>query len=143
MNDTTITLTAIIGFAAGAMAVGMWLWPAVSRIRTERDRLQEYVNALRLEDKASAERIDRYRTECRLLTNERDDALSDSDVLTNKVTRLTADCVEFQRLAHEAQDGLDMAKDLLSGEMSAHAATKRQLAAAKGQITKLKRRIDG
>ena len=45
--------------------------------------------------------------------------------MVDMVARRTRDCVELQMLAHEAQD--------------AHATTKRQLAAAKGQITKLKR----
>lgn len=48
---------------------------------------------------------------------------------------------ELATMGHKAQDGLAMAKDLLSGEIAAHRATKRQLSAAKGQITKLKRRI--
>lgn len=137
--DTAITITAALGFLTGAMSIGMWLWPAVSRVRTERDRLQSVVDGLRNGLELMATKLDRSKTECRILTKERDSAVSDCQAMTDKIAKLTDDCVEFQRLAHQAQDGLDMAKDMLSGEMAAHKATKRQLAAAKGQITRLRR----
>lgn len=114
MTEGTVIMTAIIGFASGGMAVGMWLWPAVSRIRTERDRLQSEINLLR--------------NNAKVIIQDRDIEKSISKALTDKVATLTRDCVELQMLAHEAQ--------------AAHATTKRQLAAAKGQITKLKRRIE-
>lgn len=153
MTDTAITITAVLGFLAGAMFIGMWLGPALSRVRTERDRLQYVVDSLRAE----------------------------SDAMTDKIAQLTAECVEFQRLAHEAQElarmekeradnliqdcvvlgdivradagsvamlaaekkKLEMAEGMIAGEMAAHRTTKRQLAAARGQITKLKRRAEG
>lgn len=63
------------------------------------------------------------------------------DALQKDNLMLRGQCAELATQAHDAQDGLDMAKDLLSGEIEAHRSTKRQLSAAKGQITKLKRRL--
>lgn len=108
-------MTAIIAFASGGMAVAMWLGSRLARVTTDRNRLQAVVDVLRAGEKS----------------------------LVSKITQLTGECVSFQQAAHNAQDGLDMAKDMLSSEIAAHKATKRQLAAAKGQITKLKRRIEG
>lgn len=142
MTESTVIITAIIAFSAGAMAIAMWLWPAVSRVRTERDRLQSTLDCVREDADRMARKIERYRVECRLLTQERDDAVSDSQDLTNKVAQLTADCMEFQRLAHEAQDEANRSSIDRQIELHKHNATKRQLSAAKGQITKLKRRIE-
>lgn len=124
MTEQTIILTAAIAFSAGSMSVGMWLGARLARVTTDRNRLQAVVDGLREQ-----------------LGNERELASQYDDVVEEKVATLTRDCAEFQRLAHQAQDGLDMAKGMLAGEMAAHATTKRQLAAAKGQITKLKRRL--
>ena len=129
MTESTVTFAFIIGALCGALVIAMWLGSRLARTVTDRNRLQAVVDGLREQ-----------------LGNERefsDSACNDAQLMTDKVVALTRDCLEFQRLAHEAQDGLDMAKDMLSGEMAAHATTKRQLAAAKGQITKLKRRIEG
>lgn len=120
MTDTAITITAIIGFLAGAATIGMWLGPAISRVRTERDRLQSVVDSLRAE----------------------------SDAMTDKIAKLTADCVEFQRLAHQAQEKAERWRRNAEGatgdwmdEQAAHHTTKRQLAAARGQITKLRKML--
>lgn len=121
MTEGTVIMTAIIGFASGGMAVGMWLGSALARVTTDRNRLQ-------------AER-DWLLNEVNHLRGE----VANDELMADKIAQLTSDCLEFQRLAHKAQDGLDMAKDMLAGEIAAHKTTKRQLAAAKGQITKLRR----
>ena len=136
MTESTVTFAFIIGALCGALVIAMWLGSRLARTVTDRNRLQAVGDGLRqTERKRIAQILD--------LSKQRDQQRSDADALRDKVATLTADCVEFQKLAHEAQDGLDMAKDMLSGEMAAHATTKRQLAAAKGQITKMKRRIEG
>lgn len=124
MTEQTLTLTAIIAFASGGMVIAMWLGSRLARVTTDRNRLRAVVDELREQIGDEREMADRH-----------------DEIMADKIATLTSDCLEFQRLAHQAQDGLDMAKDMLAGEIAAHKATKRQLAAAKGQITRLKRRI--
>ena len=106
MTEVTVIMTALIGFASGGMAVGMWLGSRLARVTTDRNRLQAVVDGLR--EQLGSER-------------------KDSDMLYRKVADMTLESVELLDAAHKSQ--------------AAHATTKRQLAAAKGQITKLKRRI--
>ena len=122
MSEQTIILTAAIAFSAGSMSVGMWLGARLARVTTDRNRLQAVVNGLREQIGDEREMADRH-----------------DELMTDKIAQLTSDSMELQRLAHKAQDGLDMAKGMIAGEIAAHKTTKRQLAAAKGQITKLRK----
>jgi hypothetical protein len=75
------------------------------------------------------------------------------DALNLNNLRLRGQCAELATMAHEAQadahaskgveemteQHLQMAESMLAGEIDAHRATRRKLAAAKGQITKLRK----
>ena len=120
-----------VGAICGAIVIAMWLGSRLARVTTDRNRLQAVVDRLRKDNASLGEDLKH--------ADEGYDELYTS--LTDKVATLTRDCVALQQEAHKAQDGLDMAKDMLSCEIAAHKTTKRQLAAAKGQITKMKRRM--
>lgn len=54
------------------------------------------------------------------------------EALQSDNLRLRGQAAELAAMAHKSQDGLDMAKDMLSGEIEAHRSTKRKLSAADG-----------
>jgi uncharacterized protein YunC (DUF1805 family) len=70
------------------------------------------------------------------------------DALNLNNLRLRGQCTELATQAHDAQGNatglaknVQMFDDMLTIEIEAHAATKRRLSAAKGQITKLRRMV--
>lgn len=162
MTEQTIILTAAIAFSAGSMSVGMWLGARLARVATDRNRLQaerdwllSEVNHLRGEVanvEAMTDKIAQLTADCVELQTLAHEAHELASMEKERADNLIQDCVVLGDIVR-ADDGsvamlaaerkkLEMAKGMIAGEIAAHATTKRQLAAARGQITKLRKRLE-